>query len=310
MRRFRLWRAGRRGRLSRRWRPSSPRLPRRTPRPLCCVFRTTRRIACLWCGYSRYDTRSAVGATPPHPAWTSLRLGSAAVKHSWRVLLLVVVLIVAAVACTSDGGGDGLGHDSTTTAQPEATVDDTTTTTVPETTADSTSTSAPQTTVDDTTATTTVPEDPTPQESPDSGVPDGLVTPTGIPVAVLGRTDSGYLVRTPCGNTAEVSKGVWINGAQVVIDPGHGGPVDTGAIGPNGLIERDLNLTLGRAVIEELTSRGISAVSNPHRRLSDAAVGPLAPRRRPGGRGAGLDPPQRTHLGNQPHPRDGGVHTI
>ena len=87
------------------------------------------------------------------------------------------------------------------------------------------------------------------------------MTPLGIPVAVLGRTDSGYLVRTPCGNTAEVSKGVFINDVRVVIDPGHGGPVDTGAVGPNGLIERDLNLTLGRAVIDELTSRGISAVS-------------------------------------------------
>ncbi len=126
---------------------------------------------------------------------------------------------------------------------------------------DPTTTEAPQTTVDNTTTTTTVLEDSIPQESPERGVPDGLVTPTGIPVAVLERTDSGYLVRTPCGNTAEVSKGVWINGAEVVIDPGHGGPVDTGAIGPNGLIERDLNLTLGQAVIEELTSRGISAVS-------------------------------------------------
>ncbi len=133
---------------------------------------------------------------------------------------------------------------------------------MPETTVDdSTTTEAPQTTVDDTTTTTTVPEDSRPQEGPDDGVPDGLVTPTGVPVAVLGPTDSGYLVRTPCGNTAEVSKGVWINGAEVVIDPGHGGPVDTGAVGPNGLIERDLNLTLGLAVIEELTSRGISAVS-------------------------------------------------
>lgn len=96
---------------------------------------------------------------------------------------------------------------------------------------------------------------------PDGGVPDGLVTPTGVPVAVLGRSDSGYLVRTPCGNTAEVSEGVHINDTAVVIDPGHGGPVDTGAVGPNGLIERDLNLTLGLAVVDELNSRGISAVS-------------------------------------------------
>ena len=185
-------------------------------------------------------------------------------KHSHRVLLLGVVLTVVAVACASEGGGDELSHDTTTTTAPQTTVDDTTTTTtVPETTVvdHTTTTAAPETTVDDTTTTTSVLENSIPQEGPQSSVPAGLVTPLGIPVAVLGRAGSGYLVRTPCGNTAEVSKGVLTNGTRVVIDPGHGGPVDTGAVGPNGLIERDLNLTLGRAVIDELTSRGISAVS-------------------------------------------------
>ena len=105
--------------------------------------------------------------------------------------------------------------------------------------------------------TTTLPEIPTPESS----LPDGLVTSTGIPVAVLERTDSGFLVRTPCGNTAEVSEGVFIDDARVLIDPGHGGPADTGAVGPNGLVERDLNLTLGIAVIDELAGRNISAVS-------------------------------------------------
>ncbi len=184
-------------------------------------------------------------------------------KNRCRALILLVVVTVVAIACSSAGDGDELVHgDSTTKASntiapatattaadavtPQTTVDDTTTT-APETT-------VPQTTVPETTVTV-------PAQDPESSVPDGLVTPTGIPVAVLERTDSGYLVRTPCGNTAEVSKGVPINDVQVVIDPGHGGPVDTGAVGPNGLIERDLNLTLGRAVIDELTSRGISAVS-------------------------------------------------
>ena len=37
--------------------------------------------------------------------------------------------------------------------------------------------------------------------------------------------------------------------------------MDTGAVGPNGLVERDLNLTLARSVIDELARRGISAVS-------------------------------------------------
>ena len=181
----------------------------------------------------------------------------------WRVLLLVVVLTVVAVACASQGDGDELVHGDSTTKAPNTIAPATATTAAdavtPQTTVDDTTTTAPETTVPQ----TTVPETTVtvPAQDPESSVPDGLVTPTGIPVAVLGRAGSGYLVRTPCGNTAEVSKGVLINGARVVIDPGHGGPVDTGAVGPNGLIERDLNLTLARAVIDELTSRGISAVS-------------------------------------------------
>ncbi|MCY3851475.1 MAG: N-acetylmuramoyl-L-alanine amidase [Acidimicrobiaceae bacterium] len=207
-------------------------------------------------------------------------------KHRCRALLLAVALTGAAVACASEGGGDELVQsDTTTTAPPRTTstapnhqhrhhaittttttapettiVDETTTTTAPETTVHPATTEAPRTTVGHTT-TTSAPRSSTPQRDPDGDFPPGLVTPTGVPVAVLGRTDSGYLVRTPCGNTAEVSEGVFINDARVVIDPGHGGPVDTGAIGPNGLVERDLNLTLSRAVLDELAGRGISAVS-------------------------------------------------
>ncbi|MCY3577905.1 MAG: N-acetylmuramoyl-L-alanine amidase [bacterium] len=107
----------------------------------------------------------------------------------------------------------------------------------------------------------TSPEEKAPPAGADSGVPSAVLTPLGIPVAVLGRSDDGYVVRTPCGNTAVVSAGVSIDGAQVVIDPGHGGKWDTGAVGPNGLIERDLNLKLSRAVVEELSQRGIPAIT-------------------------------------------------
>lgn len=173
-----------------------------------------------------------------------------------RALLLLFALTGVAVACASEGGGDELGLDDTaTTAAPRTTADTTAGSRTPD---DTTETTTPRTT-DTTTA--SVPETSIPQEDPRSRVPAGLVTPTGIPVAVLGRSETGYLVRTPCGHTAEVSKGVFINGARVVIDPGHGGPVDTGAIGPNGLVERDLNLTLSRAILNELAARGISAVS-------------------------------------------------
>ena len=88
-----------------------------------------------------------------------------------------------------------------------------------------------------------------------------LLTPTGIPVAVVEPTENGYLVRTPCGDTVEISGGERIEGVQVVLDPGHGGPFETGAVGPNGLVERDLNLILADAVLQELADRGITAAT-------------------------------------------------
>ncbi len=91
--------------------------------------------------------------------------------------------------------------------------------------------------------------------------PAGLITPTGVSVAVLGINDGAFVVATPCGNFSTVSTGIPLQGVRVVIDPGHGGSYDIGAVGPNGLVERDLNLTLSYAVLDELASRGISAAS-------------------------------------------------
>jgi N-acetylmuramoyl-L-alanine amidase len=45
---------------------------------------------------------------------------------------------------------------------------------------------------------------------------------------------------------------------DIVLDPGHGGDVETGAVGPNGLAEKDLNLGLAKAAARELQSRGMS----------------------------------------------------
>ena len=68
-------------------------------------------------------------------------------------------------------------------------------------------------------------------------------------------------MRTPCGNDAEIAGGERIEPVQVVLDPGHGGPIETGTVGPNGLVERDLNLTLTDAVLAELAERGITAAT-------------------------------------------------
>lgn len=90
--------------------------------------------------------------------------------------------------------------------------------------------------------------------------PTGLITPAGIPVAVVEPGIARHLVMTPCGDTAYVTGGVPLTGAEVVLDPGHGGEIDTGAIGPNGLAEKDVNLQVAVVAAEILNSRGILTV--------------------------------------------------
>ncbi len=104
--------------------------------------------------------------------------------------------------------------------------------------------------------------------------PRALVTPSGVVVSVVGRTSSGYLVTTPCGNQATASWGTPIYRADVVLDPGHGGDIETGAVGLNGLVEKDLNLSVAQATARNLTDRGYDVVLT---RTSDYRV-PLSVR--------------------------------
>ncbi len=87
------------------------------------------------------------------------------------------------------------------------------------------------------------------------------MTETGIPVAVLENSDAqGFVVMTPCGFEAEIATGEPLGITDVVIDPGHGGPTDTGAVGANGLSEKEVNLEVARLIVEMLGGRGIPAV--------------------------------------------------
>lgn len=88
----------------------------------------------------------------------------------------------------------------------------------------------------------------------------GLVTSTGIPVAVLSAVGERFVVTTPCGDTTVVGGGTAMGPVDVALDPGHGGPVDTGAVGPNGLVERDLNLRLAEATQGILDEGGVTAI--------------------------------------------------
>ena len=88
-----------------------------------------------------------------------------------------------------------------------------------------------------------------------------LVSPKGVTVAVLEQLEGNrFLVLTPCGFEAEVEEGRLLGPTQVVVDPGHGGPTDTGAVGANGLAEKAINLEVARLVVAELETRGVGAV--------------------------------------------------
>jgi N-acetylmuramoyl-L-alanine amidase len=87
-----------------------------------------------------------------------------------------------------------------------------------------------------------------------------LITPTGVVTEVLGGEPGAWQVRTPCGNTATVAAGERITEATVVLDPGHGGPVETGAVGAGQLLESALNLSVAEAAERALEAQGISVV--------------------------------------------------
>lgn len=126
-------------------------------------------------------------------------------------------------------------------------VDGTSTTTV---------STVPPSTTELTTTTTTIPLTTTTVPGPTLG----LITPTGVPVAVTRSSGAGFTVTTPCGFSTILSQGIPISRTQVVLDPGHGGPVDTGAVGQNGLAEKTINLTVSRMTQDVLDSRGIRSV--------------------------------------------------
>ena len=90
--------------------------------------------------------------------------------------------------------------------------------------------------------------------------PQVLITPTGVVVPIALELSDSYLVTTPCGNRGRVVWGIPISEVDIVLDPGHGGEVETGAVGPNGLTEKELNLDIAKRTARELEERGITVV--------------------------------------------------
>lgn len=128
-------------------------------------------------------------------------------------------------------------------------VDPPPTATVDDSPGSSTTVTVPATSIPDDTSTTTP-----------AGPPVGWIAPSGVPLAVTGVDGETVEVLTPCGNSEMLREGTPIYEVDVLVDPGHGGPVDTGAVGPTGLAEKDINLQVSRAVHEMLSERGIDSM--------------------------------------------------
>jgi N-acetylmuramoyl-L-alanine amidase len=147
------------------------------------------------------------------------------------------VLVVALAACSS-GGAQGSAAPTTRA----------TTTTVPPPKLAPTTTVAPA-------STTTAPPLP-PVPAVPAGDVRALTTSSGVVVPVLAAAPGGFQVRTPCGATA-VTNGPPVPAPMVVLDAGHGGN-ESGAIGPNGLKEKDLNLNVVRNAKGALEAQRVS----------------------------------------------------
>jgi len=113
---------------------------------------------------------------------------------------------------------------------------------------------------DPTTTTTTAPETTTsaPPKSVwpeiDTSGPGVFISPNGIVLPVI----SDGVAHTPCNNDV-APVGTPILGANVVIDPGHGGK-EPGAVGPTGLVEKDINLAVALDVQKQLEAQGAKVV--------------------------------------------------
>ena len=170
-------------------------------------------------------------------------------RHARQNALFVVALGLAA-ACSGAG-------DPSTVAEPTTSEVETTTTT---TVAPSSTTTTVATTTTTTNAGSLVPGlrvDWAPIDP--AGEAKAVVTPTGIILPVVGRDGDLYVVTTPCNNQATVA-GTPVTGANVVIDPGHGGE-EPGAVGPDhGLTEKELNFAIAEEVKALLEATGATVV--------------------------------------------------
>ncbi len=118
------------------------------------------------------------------------------------------------------------------------------------------------------TPSSTVPQTTTTTEAPAPGAPVNslptsagvLITPSGVVVALLDQSGDRFVIRTPCGLETTIEGGTPVSDIEVVIDPGHGGAPDPGAVGANGLTEEEINLRVSRVVQQVLSESDVKSV--------------------------------------------------
>lgn len=192
-----------------------------------------------------------------------------------RVLFLV--LAVTAAGCSSGSSDRKSAESSTSTApvEPTATPAESSTSSTDQ----STTTSAAAATV--TTNTTAKPavttSPPTGKRMAASGAfivgaggaavssePGGRVLRRLRAGVIMGvdATDGGWAhVLSPCENSlwVKTAEGRIEPTADIVIDPGHGGG-ESGAVGPGGLTEKELNFAVAQMAVEALSAEGVHAL--------------------------------------------------
>lgn len=172
-----------------------------------------------------------------------------------RVVVAALFLVSVIAAGVVDGTGDDPSSVRTAASS-------TTTTVVATTTTASTTTLAPVT-APMTVATTAPPAPSTtaarsqlpPNRTEASGV---VVTQSGLVLPMLRREGDAFVVETPCARTAVV-RGTLVERATVVLDAGHGGK-EPGAVGPNGLSEKGINLAVVNHAKAALERAGVSTM--------------------------------------------------
>ena len=104
----------------------------------------------------------------------------------------------------------------------------------------------------------------TPTTTPASNTPTVVKGPNGVLLPVVGRFAGSTVVSSTCGREVVYEDGLPLEGVvDVVLDPGHGGP-ESGSVGANGLVERDLNLAVALHTKSALEEMGHSVVLTRH----------------------------------------------